>query len=467
VTLPVLKIAVVGHTNAGKTSLMRTLMRDVEFGEVSESPGTTREVSGCALLVDGEPLIELCDTPGLEDSIALLESLEAGRKDHRVDGLQLVQAFLDSPEARGRFRQEAMALREILECDVALYVVDARDRVLAKYRDELRILAYCARPVVPVLNFVAASEARTEEWRDQLARVNMHAVAEFDTVVLEEGGEIRLFEKVRSLLDRFRPTIDRLIDQRRREREELMEASARLVADMLVDVAAYSKVVDLEEGEASRRSIDSLREEVRRREQRCVNDLLELHRFRVNDYVASDLPLEHGEWGADLFSQQALQEYGVWGGGGAAAGAMVGLSVDALLGGASLGAGAAIGAAIGAALSAGKIPGKHLLERLRGKTRLRCDQSTLHLLALRQVDLVRALLHRGHAGRTPLQFKPDADATRQATLVEVPRLLTRARGRAEWSRLSPEWREAGPVAFAGRERLVNRLAESLLPTIRS
>ena len=39
-----LKLAVVGHTNVGKTSLLRTLTRDVGFGEVSHRPSTTRHV---------------------------------------------------------------------------------------------------------------------------------------------------------------------------------------------------------------------------------------------------------------------------------------------------------------------------------------------------------------------------------------------------------------------------------------
>ncbi|HLS42613.1 MAG TPA: GTPase, partial [Paenalcaligenes sp.] len=39
-----LRLAVVGHTNTGKTSLLRTLTRDANFGEVRNSPGTTRHV---------------------------------------------------------------------------------------------------------------------------------------------------------------------------------------------------------------------------------------------------------------------------------------------------------------------------------------------------------------------------------------------------------------------------------------
>ncbi|MDA3136200.1 GTP-binding protein [Pseudomonas syringae] len=71
-----IRLAVVGHTNVGKTSLLRTLTGDVSFGEVSHRPSTTRHVEGARLSVDGEALVELYDTPGLEDAIALLDYLE-------------------------------------------------------------------------------------------------------------------------------------------------------------------------------------------------------------------------------------------------------------------------------------------------------------------------------------------------------------------------------------------------------
>src|SRR5690606_2794077 len=71
-----LRLAVVGHTNTGKTSLLRTLARDPAFGQVSDSPGTTRDVRGVQLLLQGRPAIELFDTPGLEDGMGLLDYLD-------------------------------------------------------------------------------------------------------------------------------------------------------------------------------------------------------------------------------------------------------------------------------------------------------------------------------------------------------------------------------------------------------
>mgnify|MGYP001555260318 CR=1 FL=1 len=71
-----LAIAVVGHTNAGKTSLLRTLTRKRRFGEVSDRPGTTRHVEVVELRIAGRPALRFFDTPGLEDSVALWDFLQ-------------------------------------------------------------------------------------------------------------------------------------------------------------------------------------------------------------------------------------------------------------------------------------------------------------------------------------------------------------------------------------------------------
>ncbi|MCA9295645.1 MAG: DUF3482 domain-containing protein, partial [Phycisphaerales bacterium] len=385
-------------------------------------------------LVDGVPMVELYDTPGLEDSIGLLEHLDAVTAGARIDGPDQIQQFLESPAARHDFAQEAKALRQVLASHVALYVIDARERVLGKHRDELEILARCARPVVPVLNFVASDDNRIAEWREQLARVNLHAVAEFDTVVVDDDGERRLFEKIGTLADSFRATIDRLVADRQAHRRTLLHGAAEVVAELLIDVSAYCEVVSTSNRAALDEATASMRQRVRRREHEAVGALLALFRFRDEDCRAAELPIEEGAWGLDLFSPEALRVLGVKAGRSAATGAMIGLSLDILSAGLSLGTGTAIGAALGAAFEGTRAHGKRLVDRLRGRSELRCADSTLRVLLARQVWLVQTLVRRGHAAMTPVEMS-NALAESSADGSALPEPIRTARVHAHWSTL--------------------------------
>ncbi len=332
--LPVLKIVVVGHTNTGKTSLMRTLTRNSRFGDVADRPATTGHVEGASLLVDNVPLIVLYDTPGLEDSIGLLEHLESQQQDLHTGWRGLIEQFLDSPDAKapdGRFAQEAKVIRQVLASDLVLYVADARDRMLGKHHDELEILGRFAKPVLPVLNFTASPEAKVSAWRASLAQARLHMVAEFDTVVFNTNGEHQLFEKLQALLDPFHDTLAALIADRKRQRTDLVSASAKSLADMLIDVAAHKVVVPAEGDKMA--AIQTFKQTVRQREQQCVNELLKWHQFQADDYAGETLPIVEGHWGLDLFNPASLQQFGIRAGGGATAGAAGGLAIDAMLGG--------------------------------------------------------------------------------------------------------------------------------------
>ena len=97
-------------------------------------------------------------------------------------------------------------LRQLLASDAGLYVIDAREPVLAKYKDELAVLAGCGKPLLPVLNFVAQPGHRDEEWRQALARLGLHALVRFDSVAPPvDGGERRLYESLALLLEQARP----------------------------------------------------------------------------------------------------------------------------------------------------------------------------------------------------------------------------------------------------------------------
>lgn len=448
------RIAVVGHTNTGKTSLLRTLIRDTGFGEVSSRPSTTRHVEGARLIVDGEALAELYDTPGMEDPIALLEVIEAivSPDGERLDGPARIARFLDMPEAGTRFEQEAKVLRQLLASDAAFYVVDARDPMLAKHRDELAVLASCGVPLLPVLNFVRDPAADEGVWREGLARLGLHAAVRFDTVAPERDGERRLYAALATLLESFRPTLERLIASREREAAARQRAGRRLIAELLIDVAACRRRIAGDSPQALAEAVNELNARVRAREQRCVDALLELYRFRRDDVDADQLPLMDGRWEDDLFHPETLRLLGVKIGGGAAAGAAAGIGVDLMVGGITLGAAAVLGALIGGGWQALRHAGGRLIGKLTGRIDLTVNDAILRLLALRQLHLLQALESRGHAAVVPIrQFADSARALRSGPL---PEPLRRARAYPSWSGLYGSLpveteREAAIDALAG------------------
>ncbi|MFE2004293.1 GTPase/DUF3482 domain-containing protein [Pseudomonas guariconensis] len=450
-----LKLAVVGHTNVGKTSLLRTLTRDVSFGEVSHRPSTTRHVEGARLSVDGEPLLELYDTPGLEDAIALLDYLERlERPGERLDGPARLERFLQGSEARQRFEQEAKVLRQLLASDAGLYVIDAREPVLAKYRDELEVLASCGKPLLPVLNFVASQQHREPQWREALARLGLHALVRFDSVAPPEDGERRLYESLALLLEDARPALQRLIDDQQAQRKARQQSAKRLIAELLLDCAACRRSVEAEPA-AEAQAIETLRHEVRQREQRCVEALLKLYAFRRDDAHAGDLPLLDGRWGDDLFNPETLKLLGVRLGSGVAAGAAAGAGVDLLVGGLTLGAAALAGAIAGGALQTARNYGSRLMGKLKGQRELTVDDAVLRLLALRQQQLMVALDSRGHAAQDSIRLsEPDEKAWREGKL---PEALKRARAHPQWSTLNPGARVNQAERQEQLEALVNDL----------
>ena len=427
-----LKLAVVGHTNVGKTSLMRTLTRDVGFGAISHRPSTTQHVEGARLSVDGEALIELYDTPGFEDAIALYEYIEQlPRNDERLDGPEQVQRFLKSSEARQRFEQEAKVLRQLLQSDAGLYVIDSREPVLAKYRDELAILAMCGKPLLPVLNFVNAPEQREAEWREVLARLGLHAVVRFDTVAPPQDGEQRLYENLSLVLDSQRSRLQRLIDYNQAQVLVRRKVGYRLIAELLIDVSACRRSVH---PDLLNEAIQELHRDVRQREQVCVEALLKLYAFRKDDAQAHALPLEEGRWGDDLFNPATMKQLGVKVCGGMAAGAATGVGIDLITGGLSLGMATVLGAAVGGLTQTFRNYGERLKGKWRGERELTVNDSTLRLLAIRQQRLLSALELRGHAAQNRIQMEtPLEQQWREGDLAEP---LITARAYPAWSSLN-------------------------------
>jgi hypothetical protein len=436
-----LQIAVVGHTNTGKTSLLRTLTRDVNFGEVADAPGTTQQVQGAQVKLEGNPVMMLFDTPGIEDSMGLLDYLEQlARPGGRLDGPERLELFLRGPEASGRYEQEARVLSKLLDCQAGLYVIDVREPVLAKHKDELVILASCGRPLLPILNFVASSASRAAQWRETLSRLGLHTCVEFDSVSPPLDGEETLFRTLSIVLPSHQATLAGLQLQSANQKVARRAAGRTLIAGLLIDLAAL-RTPSSTAPELLEQAIVLQQTVVRQREQACVQALLMLFQFKEDDYLTHPIPLTAGGLSVDVFNPEALKDIATHTGGGLGAGMIAGAVADVLSAGLTLGTGMLIGAvAGGAALGVGRF-GTRMLSHMRGFRELTVTDEILQFVRLRQAQLLEALERRGHASNAKIDLEEKTTKIKDS-LIPLPKPLMSARAHPEWSAVGDRFQDS-------------------------
>lgn len=424
-----INVAIVGHTNVGKTSLIRTLLRDDQFGLIEDEAGTTRYVEQSVVYADDNAVLNLFDTPGFEDSSALLQTLESLSETIQTDSpVSLLQTMISQEEKYLDFAQEIKILRQSLNSDVLLYMIDVREPLLGKYLDEVEILSKAAKPVLPVFNFISGNEESLKQWREKMAQFNLHAALEFDTVAFEFEAEKRLYQKLQSLLEQHYDALQTLIDYRQEVWQSLLHSAAQRIFLLLVEVACYRREVKGSIS-ASHDEVTAMQDYVRQAEQSALQDLLTIFLFTQLDVEVQQLPVRNGHWELDIFSPHMLKEFGLDAGATALKGAAAGAGIDLMVGGLSLGAAAMLGAALGAGWATARRYQQELKAALQGHQWLCVDDNTLSLLYLRQYDLLRKLMHRGHAAQNKIQFLNKSDHVLPDQWNDVVKML----------RQNPEW----------------------------
>ncbi|MCG6200213.1 DUF3482 domain-containing protein [Psychromonas antarctica] len=434
-----LSVAVVGHANAGKTSLMRTLLRDTEFGDVADQAGTTRHVEGSALVIDESNSLALFDTPGLEDSIRLQHILSRYFTDKSVDGIERLHYFLAHIADYPEFEQEAKVLRALLSSDLIFYVIDLREPVLGKYRDELQILSYAAKPIIPVLNFTAQGGDNLAQWKAQLARLNFHALVSFDNVHFNFSDEIKIYQKMQTLLADKESLLQKFIVQRQCQWEERFHAASEIVANLFIESACVRFKTANTDQEVEQTTL-KLQQVVRKAENRAVRQLLKLYQFRKEDLANSQLPVEQDGWQLDLFSVDNLQEFGIKLTSDIAKGAGLGVAIDLVTAGMTLGAAAFTGGVAGALWGVKKRYYEEIEAKIKGCRYIALNDVTLQVLWLRQLKLLDLFQKRGHASFDKIDYQVSNSG--HLLPKNWSKWLRQLRSHPNWSSLNKNMREA-------------------------
>ena len=166
-------LSLVSHTNVGKTTLARTLLRR-DVGEVRDRAHVTEAAEVHVLIETAQgDALRLWDTPGFGDSARLLKRLRLSENPIGWLLTQVWDRLTDRP-----FYSSQQALRNAREeSDVILYLVNAaEDPSSAGYVEvEMQILSWIGKPVLLLLNQIGAPRGRPAEaaeeavWRRHLA----------------------------------------------------------------------------------------------------------------------------------------------------------------------------------------------------------------------------------------------------------------------------------------------------------
>jgi hypothetical protein len=363
-----ISVGLLSHTNAGKTTLARTLVRR-DIGEVGDRAHVT-ELAERHVMIESTrgDVLALWDTPGFGDSMRLYQRLNQSKNPLGWALTQVWDRFTDRPFWSG---QQAIRSAQN-ECDVLLYVVNASETPEeARYVEvELRILEWIGKPVLLVLNQVGVpqSEARAAAdmalWRAHLADKRcVRGVLTLDAFARCWVQEDALLAQICELLhESQRAAAARLRAAWRARNRDVFQRSMQVLAHQLANTAMDQELVaepDVQkrirdwassiatgndrsaaEVERAQKAMAARLETVN---QLAMDKLIELHGLSgraatqsLQDFARA-LAVERP---ADAHKATLL--------GGLLSGAAGGLAADLAVGGLSFGAGALIGGILGA-----------------------------------------------------------------------------------------------------------------------
>jgi hypothetical protein len=409
-----IELSLVSHTNAGKTTLARTLLGH-DVGEVRDEPHVTAVAEPHVMIEDAEgDVLRLWDTPGFGDSARLAKRL-------RQQG-NPIGWFLTEVWDRWRDRplwSSQQAIRNVREtADIVLYLVNAaEDPQDAGYvAPEMQILEWIGKPVLVLLNQIGEPRTSAEEaaeqarWRTQLGRHGfVRGILTLDAFARCWVQEVALLRAVGSVLpESKRYACSRLERAWQARRMEAFEASLAALAEQLARAACdretleddgigstlreAGKVIGLGgDGQTGpkARAMKGLAERLDAETRRSTDQLIEIHGLGGRA-AAEVLARLAGDFAVD----ERVSEGKAAMLGGLVSGALSGLAADLASGGLTFGAGLLTGGLLGALGAAGLAKGYNVM-RGADETNVRWSDAFLDGLFASALLRYLAVAHYG------------------------------------------------------------------------
>lgn len=346
------RLAVVGHPNKGKSSIVATLAQD-DSVYIDRLSGSTTRAQYFPLTVDGETLYELVDTPGFQRARAVLDWL----KKHCQNVSQraaAIEDFFQQHQQDSRFEHELELLKPIINNAGIIYVVDGSRPYGPEYEAEMEILLWTGRPSLALINPIDNSDY-VDDWNNALGQY-FKTVRIFNAQTAEYKKRIGLLEIFGQLDPEWQQPLKRAVECLTQLRQQQHRQASLVVSDCLVDILQHSEKQALPSmrltsnisDEAIKNTLTKKFEhKIRNFENRCrhqVSEIFNHYQLQVSeteiDFLQQDL-FDQNTWYLFGLNKKQLVTTAM------AAGASAGALVDIGTGGHSLLLGSAIGGLAG------------------------------------------------------------------------------------------------------------------------
>ena len=398
------EFAVLGHPNEGKSSVVSTLTEDDQI-RVSQVPGETQVSRTYTVTMDGKKIIRFVDTPGFQVPRQTL----AWFREYLGDPEKILDQFIETFQTNSFFADECELLAPVARGAGIIYVVNGSRPVRDDDIAEMEILRLTGRPRMAIINSKTREKDYTREWKQEF-RKYFNSIRVFNSNTANFKDRILMLESLKSIDQEWEEALSKVIRVFKGEwqkRNCLVSAHITHALEKSLVFSVSEKVSKGSDQVNVRGKLNqSYQKGVRRIEKKMFGQIKDLFKHNLYEYPLPDYSvLQH-----DLFSKKTWELLGLTQKQLAAAGAVVGGTMGAVIDTAAAGLTFGVFTALGGILGAGSalMGGKKMAQKTKygfalGGDRLQVGPNEnpqfLYILIDRALIYYAHIINRAHGRR--------------------------------------------------------------------
>lgn len=239
------EIAIIGHPNEGKSSVLSTLAED-DSVRISPTPGETTECRTFPVTIDGREVLRFTDTPGFQNPGRILAELKTFSGNSASIFKQLRTFTASLPE----LQDDNELLLPIERGAGIIYVVDGSRPVRNVDRAEMEILRLIGRPRMAVINCKNDDYRFLDTWKDEF-RKHFNLSRVFNAHRATYAERIELLEALKAIDQDWHPALSSVVKAFKQDWAARTRTSSEIICSLLSDCLSFqlAKNIPSEGGE--------------------------------------------------------------------------------------------------------------------------------------------------------------------------------------------------------------------------